>query len=130
MKAARSGSIPKALGIAAILFISFCGAARPAPLRPPQWLNVDYGDLVDKSAIIRTGQTLGSALGSGGLKGALQPFLDRYSNLLEYTVELVNNEETRFTDVAAKYPAGAPQPAWGPCSAAAGWRPLRITGER
>ncbi|OGS06912.1 MAG: hypothetical protein A2270_00560 [Elusimicrobia bacterium RIFOXYA12_FULL_51_18] len=83
-----------------------------APLRSTQWLNVDYSDLVDKSAIIRTGQTLGSALSSGGLKGALQPLLDRYSTLLEYTVELVNNEDSPFADVAAKYPAGAPQPAW------------------
>ena len=83
-----------------------------APLPSAQWLNVDYSDLVDKSAIIRTGQTLGSALGSGGLKGALQPFLDRYSTLLEASVELVNGEDSPYTDVTAKYPVGAQQPAW------------------
>jgi len=112
MKSSRFGSIPKALWISVILLISFSVAVSSAPLRSTKWLNVDYGDLVDKGAIIRTGQTLGSALGSGGLKGALQPLLDRYSTLLEYTVELVNNEDSPFTDVTAKYPAGAPQPAW------------------
>ncbi|MDO8805877.1 MAG: hypothetical protein Q7R35_15770 [Elusimicrobiota bacterium] len=83
-----------------------------AALPSIQWLNVDYSDLVDKGAIIRTGQTLGSALGSGGLKGALQPLLDRYSALLGAAVELINSEDSPFTDVTAKYPAGAPQPAW------------------
>lgn len=94
------------------MLLSFTTVRSLPPAGSPQWLNVDYSDLVDKSAILQTGQTLGSALASNSLKGALQPFLDRYSALLESSVELVNNEDSPFTDVTANYPAGAPQPAW------------------
>ena len=76
------------------------------------WISIDYSDLVDKSAIIRTGQTLSSALGSPSLKGALQPFLDKYSTLLEYAVEMTNHEETPLINVASKYSPGSAQPAW------------------
>ncbi len=77
-----------------------------------KWVDVDYSDLVDKEILLRTGQSLGSALGSNNLKGALQPFLDKYSYLLEYTLELINNEDSVFKDVVDKYPVGSEQPAW------------------
>ena len=75
-------------------------------------LELDYSDLVDKDTLLRTGQNLGSALGSNNLKGALQPFLDKYSYLLEYAVEMINNEPASLTNVADKYPVGTEQPAW------------------
>ena len=77
-----------------------------------KWLNIDYSDLVDKSVLLRTGQSLGSGLGNNSLKGALQPFLDKYSNLLECTVEMVSGEEQPFKNVVDKYPIGSAQPAW------------------
>ncbi len=77
-----------------------------------QGLNVDYSDLVDRGVLIRTGQSLGSALASNHLKGALQPFLDKYSYLLEYAIELVNKESPTFRNVVENYPVGTEQPAW------------------
>lgn len=78
----------------------------------PSGLNVDYSDLVDKGALIRTGQNLGSALGNNRLKGALQPFLDKYSYLLEYAIEMVSKESPTFRNVVENYPVGTEQPAW------------------
>ena len=81
-------------------------------LSQDQWIKLDYSDLVDKGAVLRSGQTLGSALGSNGQKGALQPFLDKYSYLLEYATELLTKEELAFTNVVDRYPIGLEQPAW------------------
>jgi hypothetical protein len=45
--------------------------------------------LLDRSSIIQTGQTIGSALSNPALKGALQPFIDNYSYLLQYSIEMI-----------------------------------------
>ncbi len=77
-----------------------------------QWLEIAYCDLVDRSTIIRTGQPLFSVLGVAGLKAAMQPLLDKYSYLLEYAVELVNNDVQNYKNIVDLYPLGTRQPAW------------------
>ena len=102
----------KISAVFALLFLQTLCALPALSVGQVNWLKLDYSNLVDKNVRLRTGQNLGSALGSPGLRGALQPYLDRYSYLLEYAVELVTNENSAFTNIVDKYPIGQEQPAW------------------
>jgi hypothetical protein len=81
--------------------------------RQPKWVIVSYADLLDSQAIIRTGQELKSALGNPHSKGAVQPFVDRYSFLLQHTLEIISGSDQRpYNSVIEEYPLGSAQPAW------------------
>jgi len=83
------------------------------PLPATRWVAVGYSDLLDKNKIIRTGQPLRSALSDPALRGAVQPFVDRYSYLLPYAVEMLNGPNPSYhKDITADYPIGTSQPAW------------------
>lgn len=89
------------------------------PTKPTQipissnWVSINYSELIDRSAIIRTGQTLGSALSKPDLKGALQPFLDMYSYLLQYSIEMIHGHDIfPHQNVVDNFPIGSKQPVW------------------
>ncbi len=82
-------------------------------LKNPNWITISYGDLLDESAIIRTGQTLKSAVGDPSLRGAVQQFIDRYSYLLAHSIEMVvGPDKLPYHNVVDHYPVGSKQPAW------------------
>ncbi len=84
----------------------------PSP-RNDRWVTISYADLLDPDAIVRTGQPLSSALRDPHLKGAVQPFVDRYSHLLQCAVEMLQGpDELPHRSVVEHFPPGSPQPAW------------------
>ncbi len=81
--------------------------------KSPKWVTISYSDLVDKSVIVRTGQTLGSALQDSRLRGVVQPYIDKYSYLLPYSVEMISGPDLfPLHNVVDHYPVGSKQPAW------------------
>ncbi|MDD5457658.1 MAG: hypothetical protein PHV30_11600 [Candidatus Margulisbacteria bacterium] len=77
------------------------------------WVNISYKELLDKKTIIRTGQTLESALSNPELKGAMQPFLDSYSYLLPYALDMLDGpEDINYQNLISDYPVGFSQPVW------------------
>jgi len=91
---------------------------RPRPAKAaagaPPSVAVSYADLVDPDAVTRTGQKLGEAVRDKRTpKAFLQPFLDNYSSLLPYVVEMVfGADPAPRKDVVERWPPGSPQPAW------------------
>jgi len=80
---------------------------------PPTWLTISYTDLLDRDAIIRTGQDLGSALRDDRLRNAVQPLVDGYSQLLPAAIEIAKGpDQTPCHSVLDFFAPGEPQPAW------------------
>jgi hypothetical protein len=85
--------------------------ARPAP--EPAWVRISYRELLDPKALTHSGDKLADALRKRGNRGELQPFLDPYSSLLGYAVQmLAGADPAPQASLAEPYPAGAAQPAW------------------
>ena len=103
----------KSTGMLLMALVILCVLLSPAARSEPEWLVVSYADLLDKDAVIRTGQTLGSVLGDSTLKGALQPFLDRYSELLPSALEFSGGPlDPPGHNIADYFPPETSQPAW------------------
>lgn len=84
-----------------------------SPLKRDRWVRIAYGDLLDGSALVRTGDPLRTALRDPSLKGAVQPFLDPYSYLLQDAVQMLNGpDELPHESVVEQFPLGSEQPAW------------------
>lgn len=82
-------------------------------IKSTKWTSISYSDLLDKNAIIRTGQTLESALGDPNLKGAVQPFVDKYSFLLQYSIEMIYGPDlVPHINVIKHYKIDSKRPAW------------------
>jgi hypothetical protein len=80
---------------------------------PKKWITISYSNLLDPNAIIRTGQTLKTALRDPYLKGAIQPFVDHFSRLLQPAIEMTFGPDSLpFRNVVDFYPEGSIQPAW------------------
>ena len=80
---------------------------------PKKWITINYSNLLDPNAIIRTGQTLRAALSDPHLKGAIQPFVDHFSRLLQPAIEMTFGPDSLpFSNVVDFYPEGSIQPAW------------------
>ena len=78
-----------------------------------QSIKISYSDLLDKNEIVRTGQPLKSALSIPELRASVQPFVDKYSFLLQYAVEMINGPDLHpHYNVVDQYPVGSKQPAW------------------
>ncbi len=108
--AARRTNAHRLLAVAAFLVLL------PAVSRA---VIIDYADLVDRSRIIRTGQTLAEALpllsSSRSLRGAAQPLVDPHTALLNEALDMMEpppNGAPSFMPLAAWYPAGQAEPAW------------------
>lgn len=85
----------------------------PAGLRGVDWVRVNYAQLLDESALVRTGQPLNAAVRDPGMRGTVQPFIDSYSYLLQHAVEMLNGPDPlAHTSVTERYPPGVAQPAW------------------
>jgi len=81
--------------------------------RKPKWVTVSYAGLLEPNAIVRTGESLKSALGHDSQKGAVQPFVDRYSYLLEHALEMLNGpDRVPHSSVVEQFAPGSRQPAW------------------
>ena len=77
------------------------------------WITISYADLLDRDAIIRTGQNLGSALHDSRLRKAVQPFVDGYSQLLPAAIEITKGpDQTPCHNVLDFFAPGERQPAW------------------
>ncbi len=107
--------------IVGILIIAFITVKKPGdqPTAPTptgnlvNWITVEYGNLLDREAIIRTGERLVSSLAEPELKGAIQPFVDGYSYLLQHAVETLRGPDAvPYHSVVDHFPIGARQPAW------------------
>jgi hypothetical protein len=78
-----------------------------------RWITISYSDLIDRNAIMRNGQTLGSALNNPSLRGAVQPFTDKYSYLLQHSVEMIFGPDLPpHSNIADYFQIGLEQPAW------------------
>jgi hypothetical protein len=102
------------MGLVLIIYYSLDYIKSPVMKhKEPKWITISYKELIDDNAIIRTGQTLKSAIQDPNLKGTLQPFLSPYSFLLQHSIEMLSGpEKVPFRNVADAYPLGSPQPAW------------------
>jgi len=83
------------------------------PSKEPKWITVSYSNLLDPKSIIRTGQSLKSALNDPQLRGAVQPFVDSYSYLLQHALDMTSEpEKVPHNNIIDAYPLGSAQPAW------------------
>ncbi len=75
---------------------------------------VSYRDLIDETQLVRTGETLGSALRQRPLpRGTVQPFLDPHTTLLAQAVDMLEGAPAQpYRDIAELFPEGNAQPAW------------------
>jgi len=102
----------------AVLLVAL--AAAPAAGAPPPerssesaWVSVSYRELLDPEAITRSGIKLVDALRRKASRAELQPFLDPYSSLLGYAVQMLSGADPApQVSLAERYPAGTAQPAW------------------
>ena len=78
-----------------------------------RWVTISYGELLDETAIVRTGQSLKSAVTDPKLRGVVQPYVDPYSYLLDYALELMSGpHQLPYHNVVDNFPVGSKQPAW------------------
>lgn len=74
---------------------------------------IRYADLLEKNLITHSGQTLHAALQDTFLKGEVQPYVDKYSYLLQPTVEMIFGPDSLpHHSVIDQFPVGSKQPAW------------------
>lgn len=119
----RPGSVARLLAILALLSLpagAAFGADAPRPRAAkaaagsPASITVSYADLIDADVFTRNGRRLGDAVRDKSTPRAfLQPFLEGYSALLPYVVEMVfGPDPAPRRDILERWPTGAPQPAW------------------
>ncbi len=85
----------------------------PAALQGAAWVRVSYGQLLDESTVVRTGQSLASAVRDPAARGSVQPFIDQYVYLLQHAVEILRGPDALpYANVTDNYQPGAVQPAW------------------
>ena len=109
---------PRRCVVAACLGLAVIAAATPAaragkgsPARPH--VSVSYRELLDPETIVRTREKLVDVLARPDRRDVLQPFLDPYSALLPYAVQMLYGADAvPQQDLAARYAAGGAQPAW------------------
>ena len=89
------------------------GPAKPGARRSSA-VTISYADLIDATAVTRTGRRLADAVRDPRTPlDYLQPFLDGYSSLLPYVVEMEQGPDpVPRRDILERWPPGSPQPAW------------------
>lgn len=94
------------------LYLNGKKESKPTVFTKP-WITISYADLIDPRIIIRTGQSLKSALFDPSLRGAVQSFVDPYSYLLQYSIEMLSGvDRIPYNNIVDHYPIGSTQPAW------------------
>jgi len=90
-------------------------AGTPPAKSPPEsaWVSISYRDLLDPEALTHSGAKLVDSLNRKASRAEVQPFLDPYSSLLGYAVQMLAGADTvTQISLAERYPAGTAQPAW------------------
>jgi hypothetical protein len=86
--------------------------------KPNNWVTISYGNLIDKSMLTHSGESIGNVIQkiptyTDDLKGLVQQYLELYS-ILCHDVVLYNIEPDTppIVNILAHYPIGSEQPAW------------------
>ena len=91
----------------------YCSVGEDAKSTGPLRVTIDYGDLLDPNAVVWSGQKLTSALRDDRLRGAVQPFVDRYSELLPAALEMITGpDDIPCSTVIDLFPNSKGEPAW------------------
>jgi hypothetical protein len=109
---ARRGAAGAAV-IALLAALPAGGAASAKPAPESAWIRISYRELLDPDALTHAGARLADAMRRKASRGDVQPFLDPYSSLLGYAVQMLSGADPNpQSSLAERYPAGAAQPAW------------------
>ncbi len=84
------------------------------------WVTISYRDLVDRSPITHSGDTVGDIIqklsqdpNSENLKGLVQSYLEPFSFVCNDILAAINGvESTPLVNILSYYPVGSKQPAW------------------
>ncbi len=105
-----------ATGVALLAMLAALPAAGASPPRrsaESTWVRISYRDLIDPDVITHSGSKLVDARLRKASRGEVQPYLDPYSSLLGYAVQMIaGSDPIPQTSLVARYPAGSAQPAW------------------
>ncbi len=122
--------VPFLLLLASALVLAAAARAGGDPAALPDWLEVDYGALVDREALTPSGEPLGvvlDRLGGRPLPGAgepgrerdrldhvlVDPFLERYAFVLPDALDaLAGAPDPPMVEIGRLWAPGEPQPAW------------------
>lgn len=78
-----------------------------------RWITISYKELIVTDLLTHSGKTLQSALQDIFAKGEVQPYVDKFSYLLQPTVEMIFGPDSLpHHNVIDHYPVGSGQPAW------------------
>ena len=82
------------------------------PTTSPKLIAISYLDLLDKSELTHSGE-VGTALQDETQRGLVQPFVDKYSYLLQPSIEMtLGRDSIPYRNVIDFYPVATKQPAW------------------
>jgi len=108
--------LPKSVAVVALasLFALVSGAGFGFK---PHWAEAVYDELIERALLAHSGRSLGQILASyaGGRndQAELQPFLDRFSTMLDDVVAAERPDAPAgFVPISDSFPEGSAQPAW------------------
>ncbi len=100
----------------------------PAAAKTPEWLTIEYGDLVDRRALSHSGESVASLLkflagrpvpppgerrDDALAHAELEPMLEPYGFVLSDTLETIRPAGTRpFVEIGSLWAPGGAEPAW------------------
>lgn len=106
------------LAAVAITFILLNPALLSQDSNSGSTVAIQYGDLVDKSAITHSGETVGEIIPklpryTDELKGVVQQYLEPFSILChDVLLSRIGPDSLPLLNIIAHYPVGSEQPAW------------------
>jgi len=113
IKRKRKNPVPLISKVVGVIFILFALIFLYKQFARPRWITIKYADLLEKDLITHSGQTLHAALQDTFLRGEVQPYVDKYSYLLQPTVEMIFEPDSLpHHSVIDQFPVGSKQPAW------------------
>lgn len=113
IKRKRKNPLSIILKVVGIIFILLVLIFLYKQFARPKLIIIRYADLLEKNLITHSGQTLHAALQDAFLKGEVQPYVDKYSYLLQPTVEMIFGPDSLpHHSVIDQFPVGSKQPAW------------------
>lgn len=105
-----------ATGVALLVMLAALPAAGAPAAKGPAastWVRISYRDLIDPEVLTHSGSKLVDARLRKASRGEVQPYLDPYTSLLSYAVQMIAGADpVPQTSLVERYPAGSAQPAW------------------
>ena len=106
--------------VALIWFInnSKSGDSIISHFKSDNWVTISYSDLVDKSILTHSGETVGEVIKkipnyTDDIKGLVQPYLEPYSILCHNVLLATTKPDTLpLINIINHYPIGSEQPVW------------------